>query len=131
MSGIGNIHWTLVTFAPMQQDRVGEKVIAGPDDCRNIKDDNYEEKVKMTCTTCKQSLLFVHQTTWQRRLLKRCGNNICLLDETYHTIRYSLPLFFLAVNTNTQFTTTILFALYSPSSSSFVLLVFTLHYGVQ
>ena len=45
------------------------------------------------------TLLFVHQSAWQRRLLKRYGN-ICLLDATYKTTRYALPLFFLVVCTN-------------------------------
>ena len=45
------------------------------------------------------TLLFVHQSAWQRRLLKRYGN-ICLLDATYKTTRYALPLFFLVVRTN-------------------------------
>ena len=45
-------------------------------------------------------LLFVHQTPWQKRLLRVYGNYICLLDATYKTTRYALPLFFLAVKTN-------------------------------
>ena len=40
----------------------------------------------------KQStdLLFVHQTHWQRTLLEKYGNEICLLDATYKTSRYAL-----------------------------------------
>ena len=80
-----------------------ESDIAVPD-CANVKDDNYyDEEVKLTSNTCKQSLLFLHQTTWQRRLLKKYGDNICLLDATYRTTRYSLPLFFLAVKTNVDY----------------------------
>lgn len=51
----------------------------------------------------KKKLLFVHQTAWQKRLLGRYGNNICLLDATYKTTRYALPLFFLAVKTNVDY----------------------------
>ena len=81
-----------------------ESDIAVPVDCANVKDDNYyDEEVKLTSNTCKQSLLFLHQTTWQRRLLKKYGDNICLLDATYRTTRYSLPLFFLAVKTNVDY----------------------------
>ena len=36
------------------------------------------------------SLLLVHQTEWQKRLLSRYGNGMCLLDATYKTTRYSL-----------------------------------------
>ena len=105
-SGRRNIHRTFFTFTLTQQDRVtrGESDIAVPDDCGNIKDDDYyEEEVKLTSNSCKQPLLFLHQTTWQRRLLKKYGDNICLLDATYRTTRYSLPLFFLAVKTNVDY----------------------------
>ena len=103
-SGRGNIHRTCFTFAPMQQDRVRQKVILLCLICANVKDDNYyDEEVKLTSNTCKQSLLFLHQTTWQRRLLKKYGDHICLLDATYRTTRYSLPLFFLAVKTNVDY----------------------------
>jgi len=47
-------------------------------------------------------LLFVHQTHWQRRLLRRYGS-ICLLDATYTTTRYALPLFFLCVHANVRY----------------------------
>ena len=61
-----------------------------------------DEEVRVTSPASKQTLLFVHQTAWQRRLLSRYGNNICLLDATYRT-RYSLPLFFIAVKTNVDY----------------------------
>lgn len=48
-------------------------------------------------------LLFVHQSKWQRRLLQRYGNEMCLLDATYKTTRYALPLFFLVVHTNVDY----------------------------
>ena len=47
-----------------------------------------------------KGLLFVHQSKDQRRLLERYGNEICMLDATYKTTRYSLPLFFVVVKTN-------------------------------
>jgi len=48
----------------------------------------------------KQSLLWIHQEKWQQQLLMRYGNIICLLDATYKTTQYELPLFFLCVKTN-------------------------------
>lgn len=51
----------------------------------------------MSGVSCSQVL--VHQTSWQRRLLGKYGNDICLLYDC-KTTRYSLPLFFLAVKTN-------------------------------
>nr|XP_047140896.1 uncharacterized protein LOC124815968 [Hydra vulgaris] len=43
----------------------------------------------------KCSFLFVYQSQWQQHLLMRYGTEILLLDATYRTTRYSLPLFFL------------------------------------
>ena len=46
------------------------------------------------------SLLFIHQELWQQQLLTKYGNTISLLDATYKTTKYELPLFFLSVKTN-------------------------------
>ena len=48
-------------------------------------------------------LLFVHQTKFQKRMLKRYDSSICLLDATYKTTRYSLPLFFVVLKTNVNY----------------------------
>ena len=37
------------------------------------------------------------------RLLRRSGNEMCLLDATYKTTHYALPLFFLVVKTNVDY----------------------------
>ena len=47
-------------------------------------------------------LLLVHQTRWQQRLLQRYGH-MCLLDATYKTTRYAVPLFFVCVRTNVDY----------------------------
>ena len=67
--------------------------------------DELDEEVRLTQEGGEQSrkLLFVHQTAWQKRLLRLYGNDICLLDATYKTTRYALPLFFLAVKTNVDY----------------------------
>ena len=49
---------------------------------------------------CSQSFLYVHQASWQKRLLERYGNTMCLLDATYKTTKYDLALFFICVRTN-------------------------------
>lgn len=46
------------------------------------------------------TLMYVHQEKWQRELLKKYGNEICLIDATYKTTKYALPLFFVCVKTN-------------------------------
>lgn len=48
----------------------------------------------------EQTLLFCYQSKEQKRLLVKYGNGMCLLDATYKTTRYALPLFFLCVRTN-------------------------------
>ena len=53
--------------------------------------------------TSEENLLFIHQTKWQQKLLKTYGGEICLLDATYKTTKYSLPLFFLCVKTNVDY----------------------------
>ncbi|XP_065067607.1 uncharacterized protein LOC135693148 [Rhopilema esculentum] len=49
-----------------------------------------------------QKFLFVYQSKQQARLFARYGE-IVLLDATYKTMRYSLPLFFLCVRTNVNY----------------------------
>jgi hypothetical protein len=44
--------------------------------------------------------LFVYQSKQQKHLMERYGNDIVLMDATYKTTRYALPLFFLCVPAN-------------------------------
>jgi len=62
-------------------------------------------------------LLFVCQTDWQQQLLRRYGS-ICLLDATYRTTRYTLPLFFLCVRTNVDYVVVATFVTQSEDSGS-------------
>ena len=48
-------------------------------------------------------LLFVYQACWQKKLLKKYGNEMVFLDATYKTTRYLLPLFYLVVKTNVDY----------------------------
>ena len=41
-----------------------------------------------------QNLIVVYQSSWQKRLLERFGNELTFLDATYRTSKYALPLFF-------------------------------------
>ena len=47
-----------------------------------------------------QNFLLVLQDEWQKKLLERYGNTICLIDATYKTTQYDLPLYFICVKTN-------------------------------
>ena len=58
-------------------------------------------QVKPLSTT--QLFLFVHQSANQKRILEKHWNEIYLVDATYKTTKYSIPLFFLAVKTNVDY----------------------------
>lgn len=77
-------------------------------------DEELQHKVKAWQETCpedsifyrpqqKDGLLLVHQTKWQHKLLAKYGSEIALLDATYKTTRYAIPLFFLTVKTNVSY----------------------------
>lgn len=69
-----------------------------------LKDDAaVTDDVSIKLITSSNRLLFVYQTEWQKKLLSRYGNELSMLDATYKTTRYSLPLFFLVVKTNTDY----------------------------
>lgn len=69
----------------------------------SVEEDNDAEGIKLTSPLSWQKFLLVHQTSWQRRLLGKYGNDICLVYAICKTTRYSLPLFFLAVKTNVNY----------------------------
>ena len=48
----------------------------------------------------EENFLFIHQELWQQRLLERYGNDLVLMDATYKTTKYAIPLFFICVHTN-------------------------------
>ena len=40
----------------------------------------------------EENFLFIHQELWQQRLLERYGNDLVLMDATYKTTKYAIPL---------------------------------------
>ena len=48
-------------------------------------------------------MLFVYQSFEMKEMFHRFGNELLLLDATYKTTKYTLPLFFLVVKTNVNF----------------------------
>jgi len=48
----------------------------------------------------EQTLLWAYQEPWQQDLMINYGNTITLIDATYKTTKYELPLFFLSTKTN-------------------------------
>lgn len=49
--------------------------------------------------------LFIHMEQWQQKLLIKYGNTLSLIDATYKTTEYAMPLFLLCVRTNTGYAT--------------------------
>ena len=85
-------------------------------------DDGKEEPVYLTRPTKGHDgkmFLFVHQNSWQRRLLQRNGNDVCLLDATYKTTKYAFPLFFAAVKTSVDYQTVASFVTGNENTESF------------
>ena len=61
-----------------------------------------KDEVKLESGT-ETSLLFVYQSDQHRRLPSRYGNKLVLLDVTYRTTWYALPLFLFVVKTNIDY----------------------------
>ena len=53
--------------------------------------------------TSEETLLYVQQENWQKELLTCYGNTVTLMDATYKTTKYSIPLFFVCVKTNVSY----------------------------
>jgi len=83
------------------------------DGCADENEDDDDVSLRNTCQD--GGLLVVYQSQWQRRLLARYGS-MCLLDATYKTTRYSLPLFFLCVRTNVDYIVAAVFVAQSENS---------------
>ena len=64
--------------------------------------DNEQDETKLTSFPT-ENFMFVCQNIHMSRLMKKYGNEMCLLDATYKTISYALPVFFLVVKTNVDY----------------------------
>ena len=51
----------------------------------------------------ENKMLFVYQNCKMRRLYRRYGRNLTLLDATYKAKKYVLPLYFMVVQTNVNY----------------------------
>ncbi len=70
----------------------------------------------MASIKLEEKLLFVHQEDWQKELLSRYGNTVTLMDATYKTTKYSMPLFFVCVKTNVAYSVVAEFIIQSEMS---------------
>ena len=67
-------------------------------------DQSSQPNICLQSVTCSQKFLLVLQDDWQKKLLQRYGNTICLIDAAYKTTQYDLPLYFICVKTNVGYT---------------------------
>ena len=51
----------------------------------------------------ENKMSFVYQNCKMRRIYRRYGRNLILLDATYKTTKYALPLYFMVVQTNVNY----------------------------
>ncbi len=65
-----------------------------------------------------QPLLWIHQEEWQKHILAKYGNTITLIDATYKTTKYDVPLFFLSVRTNVGYCVAAEFVIQSESTAN-------------
>jgi len=66
------------------------------------------------------NVVFVHQSSWQRDMLKLYGDGVCLIDATYKTTIYDMPLFFVCVLTNSGYVNVATFVLCDERKESIV-----------
>ena len=64
---------------------------------KNLLQNDHQHYFRRLTETGSDDLLLVMQTSDQKRLMEKYGQEMCLLDATYKTSRYSLPLFFVVV----------------------------------
>jgi hypothetical protein len=79
--------------------------------------DHPEDRMDFRSSEDKDDFIFVYQSQGMRHLLRTYGK-IILLDATYKTTRYSLPLFFLCVPTNQNFMVAATFLVKSETSEA-------------
>lgn len=82
-----NIQQTVLKFEVKAEEQ-------GFPDTEDFEGNNTQE-----ITSSQETFLFIHQNVQQQELLKRYRDMV-LLDATYRTTKYALPLFLLVVRTN-------------------------------
>lgn len=67
----------------------------------------------------QSGVVFMFQSAWQKSILNKYGSNICLVDSTYNTTVYDLPLFCVCVPTNCGYVTVATCVLSDETSETF------------
>ena len=78
-----------------------------------------------------QKLIWIHQEEWQQKLCLKYGNTISLIDATYKTTKYDLPLFFVCVRTNVVYCVVAEFAIQDETTQQILEALTILRVGIQ
>lgn len=76
--------------------------------CQSDWDDDEDSECKLEVPNA--DLMFIYQSVDMKRLYRRYGNQLVVLDAVYRNGRYPIPVFFLAVRTNVNYQTVAVFA---------------------
>ena len=97
-------------FFPFRTQSTSISKVAESSDLSNQPDDENEESNDGELHNAirevdkeENKMLFVYQNCKMRRLYRRYGRNLILLDATYKTTKYALPLYFMVVQTNVNY----------------------------
>ena len=97
-------------FFPFRTQSTSISKVAESSDLSNQPDDENEESNDGELDNAirevdkeENKMLFVYQNCKMRRLYRRYGRNLILLDATYKTTKYALPLYFMVVQTNVNY----------------------------
>ena len=97
-------------FFPFRTQSTSIWKVAESSDLSNHSDDENEDSDDRKLDNAilevdkeENKLLFVYQNCKMRRLYRRYGRNLTLLDATYKAKKYVLPLYFMVVQTNVNY----------------------------
>ena len=97
-------------FFPFRTQSTSISKVAESSDLSNHSDDENEDSNDQKLDNAilevnkeENKLLFVYQNCKMRRLYRRYGRNLILLDATYKATKYVLPLYFMVVQTNINY----------------------------
>ena len=101
------------------QHMVDDHLVKYPDDFFFFRPYHEIERNDTEDKTTK-SMLLIYQSAKQKYLLQRYGNSLCLLDATYRTTKYTLPLFFICVKTNVNYQVVAIFVTQDETTASII-----------
>lgn len=77
-----------------------------------------DDETLRSVSVTEEKFLFIHQSDFQKQLLLKYGQEICLMDATYRTTQYAVPLYFICVPTNVNYMTVATFITETEDSDS-------------